>query len=100
MIQKNSEPPRVVGDPGGSPMSCRGAADAFKNNYPNLARQALRRGGRAPRAKGNRLERTIVRLFQEVGIGAERVPLSGSAGGSYAGDFSVPLLGRDLVIEA
>jgi hypothetical protein len=34
------------------------------------------------------------------GLGAERVPLSGSAGGSYAGDLTVPILGRDLVVEA
>jgi hypothetical protein len=31
---------------------------------------------------------------------AERVPLSGSAGGSYSGDLTVPILGRDLVVEA
>jgi hypothetical protein len=27
------------------------------------------------------------------------VPLSGSAGGSYLGDITVPLLGRDLRVE-
>jgi Holliday junction resolvase len=57
-------------------------------------------GGKASRAKGDRLERAIVRLLQDRGIGAERVPLSGSAGGRYSGDISVPCLGRDLVIEA
>jgi Archaeal holliday junction resolvase (hjc) len=56
-------------------------------------------GGRAPRAKGNRFERALVRLLQDSGFGAERVPLSGSAGGSYCGDISVPLLGRDLTVE-
>jgi Holliday junction resolvase len=63
---------------------------------------ALRRnrGGRASRDKGNRLERAVVRLLQDHGLGAERVPLSGSAGGSYLGDLTVPILGRDLVIEA
>lgn len=50
--------------------------------------------------KGNRLERAIVRLLQDHGLGAERVPLSGSAGGSYSGDLTVPILGRDLVVEA
>jgi hypothetical protein len=40
-----------------------------------------------------------VRLFQDAGLGAERVPLSGSAGGSFSGDLSVPLLGRDLCVE-
>jgi Holliday junction resolvase len=57
-------------------------------------------GGRSPRDKGNRLERAIVRLFQERGLAAERVPLSGSVGGSYFGDLTVPILGRDLVVEA
>ena len=56
-------------------------------------------GGRKSRDKGNRLERAIVRLLQDAGLGAERVPLSGSAGGSYCGDISVPLLGRDLTVE-
>lgn len=65
---------------------------------PRLASAEM--GGRAPRQKGNRFERAIVRLFQDAGFGAERVPLSGSAGGSYLGDLTVPLLGRDLVVEA
>jgi hypothetical protein len=55
--------------------------------------------GCASRQKGNRLERAIVRLLQDQGFGAERVPLSGSAGGSYCGDISVPLLGIDRTIE-
>ncbi len=54
------------------------------------------RGGRASRQKGDRFERQIVRILQDHAFGAERVPLSGSAGGSYTGDFTVPLLGRDL----
>jgi Holliday junction resolvase len=56
--------------------------------------------GRAPRRKGDRLERALVRALQDNGFAAERVPLSGSAGGSYTGDLTVPLLGRDLRIEA
>jgi Holliday junction resolvase len=63
-------------------------------------KQAQNRGGRAPRAKGNRLERAIVRLLQDAGLGAERVPLSGSAGGAYSGDLMIPILNRDLVVEA
>lgn len=55
--------------------------------------------GRASRQKGNRNERALVRTLQDRGFAAERVPLSGSAGGKYAGDLSVPLLGRDHVIE-
>ncbi len=62
--------------------------------------QEKKRGGRASRDKGNRLERAVVRLLQDRGLGAERVPLSGSAGGSYSGDLTVPILGRDLVVEA
>jgi Holliday junction resolvase len=57
-------------------------------------------GGRASRQKGNRLERAIVHLLQDHGLGAERVPLSGSARGSYLGHLTVPVLGRDLVVEA
>jgi Holliday junction resolvase len=57
-------------------------------------------GGRASRQKGNRLERAVVKLLQEHGLGAERIPWSGSAGGSYSGDLTVPILGRDLVVEA
>jgi Holliday junction resolvase len=57
-------------------------------------------GGRASRQKGNRLERALVRALQDNGFAAERVPLSGSAGGSYTGDLTVPLLGRDLRVEA
>lgn len=57
------------------------------------------RGGRRSRDKGNRVERAIVRALQDAGLGAERVPLSGSAGGSYTGDLTVPVLGRDLVVE-
>ena len=56
-------------------------------------------GGRSPRQKGNRAERALVRFLQERGFAAERVPLSGSAGGSYVGDLSVPLLGIDRCVE-
>lgn len=56
-------------------------------------------GGRRSRDKGNRTERAIVRVLQDHGLGAERVPLSGSAGGSYAGDLTLPLLGVDRVVE-
>jgi Holliday junction resolvase len=56
-------------------------------------------GGRASRAKGNRAERAIVRLLQERGFAAERVPLSGAARGRFGGDVSVPLLGIDRRVE-
>lgn len=58
-----------------------------------------RRGGRRPRDKGNRFERRLVAALQRAGIAAERVPLSGSAGGKYAGDLSIPVLGIDRRCE-
>jgi len=61
--------------------------------------QENKRGGRASRDKGNRLERAVVRLLQDRGLGAERIPLSGSADGSFSGDVTPPLIGRDLTIE-
>jgi hypothetical protein len=57
------------------------------------------RGGKASRQKGNRAERAIVKFLQARGFAAERVPLSGSAGGSYKGDLTVPVLGLDRVVE-
>jgi Holliday junction resolvase len=59
----------------------------------------MSRGGKASRQKGNRAERALVRLLQNHGFTAERVPLSGSAGGSYVGDLTVPLLGSDRCVE-
>jgi hypothetical protein len=56
-------------------------------------------GGRASRDKGNRAERAIVRLLQERGFAAERVPLSGAARGRFGGDVSVPVLGIDRRVE-
>jgi Holliday junction resolvase len=56
-------------------------------------------GGRASRQKGNRTERAIVRLLQETGFAAERVPLSGAARGRFGGDVSVPLLGIDRRVQ-
>lgn len=56
--------------------------------------------GKASRDKGNRVEREIVALLQSFGLGAERVPLSGSARNSFGGrDVSVPVLGKDKSIE-
>jgi hypothetical protein len=61
--------------------------------------QPRKSGGRKSRDKGNRAERSLVRALQAAGFGAERVPLSGSAGGRYCGDLTVPILGRDHVVE-
>jgi hypothetical protein len=55
--------------------------------------------GRAPRQKGNRTERAIVRFLQQQGFAAERVPLSGAARGRFGGDVSVPVLGIDRRVE-
>jgi Holliday junction resolvase len=55
--------------------------------------------GARHRQKGNRTERAVVRLLQERGLAAERVPLSGAARGRFSGDVSVPVLGRDLRCE-
>jgi hypothetical protein len=56
-------------------------------------------GGRAPKQKGSREERHIVALLQAAGIAAERIPLSGAAGGKFAGDISLPLAGMDRIAE-
>jgi hypothetical protein len=55
--------------------------------------------GRASREKNNRTERAIVRLLQERGFAAERVPLIGAARGRFGGDVSVPVLGIDRRVE-
>jgi hypothetical protein len=55
--------------------------------------------GSGPRNKGVRTERGIVKVLQASGIAAARVPLSGAAGGRFAGDVLLPLLGRDLCVE-
>jgi hypothetical protein len=56
------------------------------------------KGGRAPRRKGNRVEREVLAILREAGLEAKRVPLSGSAP-DYPGDLEVELpgLGRVLV---
>ena len=56
-------------------------------------------GGKASRDKGNRAERAIVKFLQDRGFAAERVPLSGAAGGSYLGDITVPVLNVDRCVE-
>jgi hypothetical protein len=72
------------------------SAPAFQSQHDDQPRKS---GGRSSRQKGNRAERALVRALQDKGFAAERVPLSGSAGGSYSGDLSLPLLGIDRVVE-
>ena len=45
--------------------------------------------GKEQRDKGARFEREVVNRFKEAGSPAERVPLSGAAGGSYTGDVII-----------
>jgi hypothetical protein len=66
---------------------------------PSKFLEVVRQGGRRPRDKGSRAERALVRVLQGRGFAAERVPLSGSAGGRFAGDITVPLLGVDRCVE-
>ena len=55
-----------------------------------------RRGGRRSRAKGDRIEREIVSRHAEIGIKAERYPLSGASRFRRAGhDIDIYTFGRD-----
>lgn len=49
--------------------------------------------GNASKRKGSRIEREIVDLHRAIGIDAERIPLSGAAGGSFTGDVRIAGLG-------
>jgi len=40
-----------------------------------------------------------VQLLRDAGLAAERIPLSGSVGGSFAGDISCPVLGANRKLE-
>ncbi len=51
--------------------------------------------GNMSRRKGGRIEREIVVLHMAAGIHAEKVPLSGAAGGRFKADVDVYALGRD-----
>lgn len=51
--------------------------------------------GKAPRQKGDRFEREVVAGLLEGGVFAERIPLSGAAGGSFSGDITLRVGGRD-----
>lgn len=55
--------------------------------------------GKPSRNKGLRVEREIVNLLKGIGVEAERVPLSGSAGGSFVGDIKISTKDIDFVAE-
>jgi Holliday junction resolvase len=56
-------------------------------------------GGASSRRKGARIELEAVHILQDHGLAAEKVPLSGGAGGRWTGDISVPVLGLDRRLE-
>jgi hypothetical protein len=58
-----------------------------------------KRGGRAPADTGKRKERNLARFLCACGLEAERIPLSGSAGGSFVGDLKLRLHGAEHVAE-
>lgn len=55
--------------------------------------------GKKSRDKGARGERLFVRAFQDNGIAAERIPLSGAVGGSFMGDLTAPVMGINRRFE-
>lgn len=55
--------------------------------------------GKFSRDKGARVERNIVHQLTGAGIIAERVPLSGSMGGSFTKDISVEVIGKRRAFE-
>lgn len=51
------------------------------------------------RQKGDRLERDVVATCNAAGVHAQRVPLSGAAGGLFGGDVQVEVRGKRLKLE-
>jgi hypothetical protein len=58
-----------------------------------------KQGGRRPRDTGVRKERNLAQFLCACGLEAERIPLSGSAGGSFVGDIKLRLHGVDHIAE-
>lgn len=51
--------------------------------------------------RGYAVEKLLERKHRDAGIPCERVPLSGSIGGAYAGDLAIPSVsGREFTIES
>lgn len=55
-------------------------------------------GGRRSKAKGDAFEREVRDLHREHGIEADRVPLSGAAGGIFSGDLFIRPKGGDILV--
>lgn len=56
--------------------------------------------GRKSKAKGYRTEHTVLRLMQESGFAAERIPYQGGRHTSGdTGDITMPYMGNDLACE-
>jgi len=81
MAQKSKDPASAAAPTGSGTILNSGKASDPTNSRHASILQAKPRGGRRSRQKGDRFERAIVRLLQAAGLGAERRPLSGSAGG-------------------
>lgn len=64
---------------------------ARKKQAARQAKAKANTGGKASRQKGDRFERECVNFLVGQGIFTERVPLSGSAGGSFSADLQVTL---------
>jgi hypothetical protein len=71
----------------------------MKQSKVTIIRDRQPSGGKRSRDKGGRMERSVVKVFQDNGVGAERVPLSGASGGRFSADITVPILGRDVKLE-
>jgi len=56
--------------------------------------------GRKSKQKGYRAENALVHLHQAMGIPAERVPLSGAAGGLFSGDLLISCGTKQLKAES
>jgi hypothetical protein len=55
---------------------------------------------KSQRDKGARNECALVNTLKAAGLAAERVPLSGAAGGTFAGDIIIPTRAGQFKIEA
>lgn len=51
--------------------------------------------GRKHKVKGSRVERELVHAHRALGVEARRMPLSGAAGGEFAGDLMLTITSQD-----